>query len=241
MNNHTFGELFGNNAPRVARPSRSTARARPSYNENLLAASIGERDDGDAHPSTFPCYEFLQDNRHYFIWDSEEDYRLPRWFAGTLPGDKQWWWPRSPAGQDKKHTTPSYSLFRYYLATSILGRENTSNISHFHLAFLAAALTGVSKYHLGVIIARRLATRGPIYGGIIASRIVADLGLAISPDDVLLPIQRLDLAAMKLHHFVTPDSRKGKLVYRMLFTDGDEREIPMPQSFLSSFDRKSWS
>ena len=60
MNNHTYGELFEGDAPRVARPSRSTARARPSYNENLLAPSIGERDDGDAHPSTFPCYEFLQ-------------------------------------------------------------------------------------------------------------------------------------------------------------------------------------
>ena len=47
-------------APRASRSSRSTGGARPSYNENLLAADFGERDDGDANPSTFPCYEFLQ-------------------------------------------------------------------------------------------------------------------------------------------------------------------------------------
>ena len=55
------GEIFEGDAPRLTRPSRSTARSRPSYNENLLALSLGERDDGDAHPSTFPCYDFLRD------------------------------------------------------------------------------------------------------------------------------------------------------------------------------------
>jgi hypothetical protein len=62
MHNHTYGEVFEREAPRVARPSRSTARFRPSYNEDLIAPSIGdEGDDGDAHPSTFPCANFLSD------------------------------------------------------------------------------------------------------------------------------------------------------------------------------------
>ena len=60
----------------------------------------------------------------------------------------------------------------YYLATSILGRENTSNISHYHLAFLATALNNSTKYNLGALIACRLAARGPIYGGIIAAHII---------------------------------------------------------------------
>jgi hypothetical protein len=68
------------------------------------------------------------------------------------------------------------------------------------------------KYNLGAIIARRLAARGPIYEGIIAARIIAALGLSIAPNDVLLAPQRLDLAAMKLHHFVTANSCAGKLV-----------------------------
>jgi hypothetical protein len=130
--------------------------------------------------------------------------------------------------------------FGYYLATSILGRENTSNICNYHLAFLATALDIGKKFNLGALIARRLAGRGPIYGGIIAARIVAALGLSIAPNDTLLVPQRLDLAAMKLHHFVTANSCAGKLVYRILFIDGDEREVPLPQPSLLSICRGPW-
>jgi hypothetical protein len=62
----------------------------------------------------------------------------------------------------------------------------------------------------------------------VISCIVAALGFSIAPYDILLAPQRLDLAAMKLHHFVTANSCAGKLVYRMLFTDREEREIPLP-------------
>jgi hypothetical protein len=62
MHNHTYGEVFEREAPMVARPSRSTAQFRPSYNEDLISPNIGdEGDDGDAHPSTFPCSNFLRD------------------------------------------------------------------------------------------------------------------------------------------------------------------------------------
>jgi hypothetical protein len=109
-------------------------------------------------------------------------------------------------------------------------------LESFHSTFIPSR-----KYNLGALIARRLAARGPIYGGIIATRIVASLGLSIAPNDVSLVPQRLDLAAMKLHHFVTANSCAGKLVYRMLFTDGDEREVPLPQPHLFSLCRKPWS
>jgi hypothetical protein len=131
--------------------------------------------------------------------------------------------------------------FTYYLATSILGRGNTSNISNYHLVFLATVLDVSKKYNLGALIACRLAARGPIYGGIIAACIVAALGLYIAPNDILLVPQRLDLAAMKLHHFVTANSCAGKLVYRMLFTDGEEREVSLPQPSLFSIHRRPWS
>jgi hypothetical protein len=71
--------------------------------------------------------------------------------------------------------------------------------------------------------------------------VVADLGLSIAPNDVLLAPQRLDLDAMKLHHFVTSNSCAGKLVYRMLFTDGEEREIPLPQPNFFSIHVRPWS
>jgi hypothetical protein len=144
-------------------------------------------------------------------------------------------------GKIRNIQLPAIRYFTDYLATSVLGRENTSNISNYHLAFLATALDVSRKYNLGAIIARHLAARGPIYGGIIAARIVAELGLSIAPNDILLAPQRLDLAAMKLYHFVTANSCVGKLVYRMLFIDGEEREIPLPQPNLFSIHVRPWS
>jgi hypothetical protein len=148
---------------------------------------------------------------------------------------------------DDDHTTqrgkirniqlPAIRYFAYYLATSILGRENTSNISNYHLAFLATVLDVNKKYNLDALIARRLAARGPIYGGIIDACIVAALGLSVATNDTLLVPQRLDLAAMKIHHFVTANSCAGSLVY----TDGDEREVPLPQISLFSICRGPWS
>jgi hypothetical protein len=46
---------------------------------------------------------------------------------------------------------------------------------------------------------------------------------------------------MKLHHFVTANSCAGKLVYRMLFIDGEEREVPLPQPNLFSIHVRPWS
>jgi hypothetical protein len=143
-------------------------------------------------------------------------------------------------GKIRNIQLPAIRYFAY-LATSILGRENTSNISNYHLAFLATALDVSKRYNLGALIARRLAAKGPIYGGNIAACIVAALGLSIAPNDTLLVPQRLDLAAMKIHHFVTTNSCAGKLVYRMLFTDGDEREVPLLQPSLFSICRRPWS
>ncbi|KAK1625845.1 hypothetical protein QYE76_000160 [Lolium multiflorum] len=143
-------------------------------------------------------------------------------------------------GKIRNIQLPAIRYFTYYLATSILGRENTSNISSYHLAFLVAALTGSTPYHLGALIARRLASKGPIYGGIVASRIVAYLGFSIDPSDEKLTPIKLDIAAMKCHQFVTTDSNLENIVYRMLFIDGDEREIPLPQADLFNVHRKPW-
>ncbi|KAK1683210.1 hypothetical protein QYE76_044058 [Lolium multiflorum] len=144
-------------------------------------------------------------------------------------------------GKIRNIQLPAIKYFAYYIATSILGRENTSNISSYHLAFLNAALTGQTPYHLGSLIARRLSSRGPIFGGTIALRILTHLRLPLDPNDVPLTPRRLDIAAMKSHHFVTTDSTIDNMVYRMLFADGDEKEIPLPQPGLFNIDRQSWS
>ncbi|KAK1620536.1 hypothetical protein QYE76_026053 [Lolium multiflorum] len=144
-------------------------------------------------------------------------------------------------GKIRNIQLPAIKYFAYYIATSILGRENTSNISSYHLAFLNIALTGHTSYHLGALIARRLTTRGPIFGGTIALRVLTFLNLPIDPNDVPLAPRRLDITAMKSHHFVTTDSTLDSMVYRMLFSDGEEKEIPLPQPGLLSIDRQSWS
>ncbi|KAK1667481.1 hypothetical protein QYE76_055640 [Lolium multiflorum] len=144
-------------------------------------------------------------------------------------------------GKIRNIQLPAIKYFAYYIATSILGRENTSNISSYHLAFLNAALTGQTSYHLGSLIARRLSNRGPIFGGTIALRILTHLRLPLDSNDVPLTPRRLDITAMKSHHFVTADSTLDNMVYRMLFADGDEKEIPLPQPGLFSIDRQPWS
>jgi hypothetical protein len=308
MDNYTYGEVFEREAPRSSRLSRSTAQYRMSYNEDLMSPNI-EGGDGDAHPSTFPCANFLSDagilddflilikrvgltaymtdesnqyailakifvenfkftNTHFNpiiafkIYDKSITMSLERFcdilgitmfgtarkmlhqptdllelYRGVTNDDEC----TAQRGKIRNIQLPAIRYFTYYLATSILGRGNTSNISNYHLAFLATALDVSKKYNLGALIARRLAARGPIYGGIIVARIVAALKLPIAPHDILLTPQRLDLAAMKLHHFVTANSCTEKLVYKMLFTDGEEREVPLPQPSLFSIDNRPWS
>ncbi|KAK1631359.1 hypothetical protein QYE76_005674 [Lolium multiflorum] len=144
-------------------------------------------------------------------------------------------------GKIRNIQLPAIKYFAYYIGTSILGRENTSNISSYHLGFLIAALTGDTPYHLGALVARRLSNKGPIFGGIIASRVLAYLELPLDPTDVKITPMRLDIAAMKSHQFVTADSSLDNIVYRILFADGEEREILLPQPDLFSIDRKPWS
>ncbi|KAK1609065.1 hypothetical protein QYE76_032738 [Lolium multiflorum] len=144
-------------------------------------------------------------------------------------------------GKIRNIQLPAIKYFAYYIGTSILGRENTSNISSYHLAFLNVALTGETSYHLGSLIARRLSSRGPIFGGTIALRILTHLEIPLDSNDVPLTPRRLDIAAMKSHHFVTTDSTIDNMVYRMLFADGNEKEIPLPQPGLFNIDRQSWS
>ncbi|KAK1669464.1 hypothetical protein QYE76_057623 [Lolium multiflorum] len=144
-------------------------------------------------------------------------------------------------GKIRNIQLPAIKYFAYYIGTSILGRENTSNISSYHLAFLNVALTGETPYHLGSLIARRLSSRGPIFGGTIALRILTHLDIPLDSNDVPLTPRKLDIAAMKSHHFVTTDSTIDNMVYRMLFADGNEKEIPLPQQGLFNIDRQSWS
>ena len=57
----------------------------------------------------------------------------------------------------------------------MIARENAGNVTSGILAIMQAATSGVPSYNIGSIIAWRLSTnggKGPIFGGVIASRIL---------------------------------------------------------------------
>jgi hypothetical protein len=184
-----------------------------------MSPNIGdEGDDGDAHPSTFPCSNFLSDagilddflflvNRAglttYMLDESNQYAMLMKIFVESFKFSNSAFKPSiafkiydksitmslerfcstlgipmfgttkkihnqptdllefyrgvtndddriAQRGKIRNIQLPAIRYFVYYLATSILGRENTSNISNYHLAFLATALD-VSKSTTSVL------------------------------------------------------------------------------------------
>ncbi|KAK1611945.1 hypothetical protein QYE76_035618 [Lolium multiflorum] len=243
MKKFNFGELFKKGTTSTGRPSRAATRIRRSYNEDIIVPSFApEEDNGAPNASSFPCYDFLRNagiledfstlvNRAglttYVGDEREQYYMLTKIFVESFKFDNKQYEPTvafriygNPVtmkledfcraldivpvgtasriddnprdllelyrgitdddcrtiqrGKIRNIQLPAIKYFAYYIATSILGRENTSNISSYHLAFLNIALT-------------------------------------------------------------------DNMVYRMLFSDGDEKEIPLPQPGLFSIDRQSWS
>ncbi|KAK1643673.1 hypothetical protein QYE76_061478 [Lolium multiflorum] len=247
MDNCNFGEVFERETTSTGRPSRSSTRFRQSYNEDLIAPSFApEEDNGVPNASSFPCYDFLSnagllDDFLTLVGTARKIEDNPKELLELYRGITNDDCRTIQRGKIRNIQLPAIKYFAYYIATSILGRENTSNISSYHLGFLIAALTGDTPYHLGALVARRLSNKGPIFGGIIASRILAYLELPLDPTDVKITPMRLDIAAMKSHQFVTADSSLDNIVYRILFADGEEREILLPQPDLFSIDRKPWS
>ncbi|KAK1660507.1 hypothetical protein QYE76_048666 [Lolium multiflorum] len=259
MDNFNFGEVFQGETTSTGRPSRSSTRFRPSYNEDLIAPSFApEEDNGVPNAASFPCYDFLRNagllddfltlvgkaGLTTYVADEstarkieDNPKKLLELYREITNDDCR----TIQRGKIRNIQLPAIKYFAYYIGTSILGRENTSNISSYHLGFLIAALTGDTPYHLGALVARRLSNKGPIFGGIIASRVLAYLELPLDPNDVRITPMRLDIAAMKSHQFVTADSRLDNIVYRVLFADGEEREVPLPQPDLFSINRKPWS
>ncbi|KAK1651421.1 hypothetical protein QYE76_069226 [Lolium multiflorum] len=233
MKKFNFGELFKKGTTSTGRPSRAATRIRRSYNEDIIAPSFApEEDNGAPNASSFPCYDFLRNagiledfftlvNRAglttYVGDEREQYYMLTKIFVESFQFNNKQYEPT--------------------VAFRIYGNPVTMKLEDFCRALDIVP----TSYHLGALIARRLTTRGPIFGGTIALRVLTYLNLPIDPNDVPLAPRRLDIAAMKSHHFVTTDSTLDNMVYRMLFSDGDEKEIPLPQPGLFSIDRQSWS
>src|SRR4051812_42595853 len=106
---------------------------------------------------------------------------------------------------------------------------------------MANALSGKHGYHVGTLIARRLAAngnKGDLFVGIYATLLLQYLKGTPYPDDVAFPFISFDLAAMKRHKFVTLTSELDELDYILRF-DGMERQIRIPAPLLFDFSRRN--
>ena len=91
---------------------------------------------------------------------------------------------------------------------------------------MANALSGEHEYHVGTLIAQRLAAngnKGDLFCGIYATLLLQFLKGTPHPNDVPFPFISFDLAAMKRHKFVTLTSELDRLDYILRFEDGVER------------------
>src|SRR3954465_11437150 len=126
---------------------------------------------------------------------------------------------------------PHLRYFAYYIARGVFARDNTSSTSTPDTAIMANALSGKHKYHVGSLIAKRLATnsnKGDLFGGVYATLLLQFLQMEPRPDDTVFPFVSLDLAAMKRHFFVTKAFDRYALDYILRFKGDAERIIRLP-------------
>jgi hypothetical protein len=100
---------------------------------------------------------------------------------------------------------PSIRYFALFNGKCIMGKQDCITLCAPDLSLIGTALTGIKRYNLGAIVARRLqrnADSGHFYGGIYTSRVAARLGVSPLPNDPILPDQYLDFDAMQHHKFI---------------------------------------
>src|SRR4051812_13755701 len=137
---------------------------------------------------------------------------------------------------------PHLRYFLYYIARGVLARDNTSNTSSPNTAIMANGLTGDHEYHMGTLIARRLAAignKGGLFGGIYATLLLQYLEGTPCPDDTAFPFISLDLGAMKRHKFVTRTSELDILDYILSFEGEVECQIRIPAPLVFDFSRRN--
>jgi hypothetical protein len=102
----------------------------------------------------------------------------------------------------------------------VLARKSASKLSLHDLAFIAAALRRDRTYNLGALIASRLdinREKGGIFGGLIASRLLALHGALPHFRDLQFPEEKLGLDAMVQHKFISPPASLINLTFELTF------------------------
>jgi hypothetical protein len=162
---------------------------------------------------------------------------------------------RSFSGEDGKIQNihlPSIRYFAYLITKCVLARKVANKLSCYDLAFIATALRGDRTYDLGALIAFCLDAnrkKGGIYGGLIASRLLALHGVVPHVLDLQFLVERLDINSMIHHKFVSPHACLTNLTFEItLFKKTTwkvvktDRSVCLPAPLLFNLDRMNgWS
>ena len=137
---------------------------------------------------------------------------------------------------DARITSIHFPILRYFVifaSRCLVGRGNSGNLSAPNLVILRHALFRDTTFSLGVIIAKRLSlnrTKGPILGGIFASRLAAHFNIPIrhyEKEEKLLPPVFLDYKSMVAHDFIIKNKEK-MLKYKLIFDKNHPETITLP-------------
>ncbi|KAK1603567.1 hypothetical protein QYE76_017888 [Lolium multiflorum] len=250
MKKFKFGELFKKATTSTGRPSRASTQIRRSYNEDVIAPSFApEEDHGAPNASSFPCYEFLTNagilddfftlvNRAglaTYVGDERgQYYRLTKIFVESFKFHNTEYEPTVAFKIYDIPVTMKLEEFCCALGIAPVGTARRIDDNPRDLLELYRGITGDDC---------RTIQRGKIRNiQLPAIKYFAYyIDIPLDSNDVPLTPRKLDIAAMKSHRFVTTDSTIDNMVYRMLFADGNEKEIPLPQPGLFNIDRQSWS
>ena len=133
-----------------------------------------------------------------------------------------------------------FPVLRYYslfAGRCLVGRGESGSLSAPDLTILRHALLADRTFSLGAIVAQRLnlnRSKGPIFGGIYASRLDKHFEIPIrldEEDEMLLPTRYLDYDSMVAHDFIRKDNDR-RLLYNLVFSQGTCEIIALPASSL---------
>ncbi|KAK1607680.1 hypothetical protein QYE76_031353 [Lolium multiflorum] len=201
---------------------RASTQIRRSYNEDIIAPSFApEEDNGAPNASSFPCYDFLTN-----AGILDDFFTLVnRAGLATYVGDEReqyYMLTKIFVESFKFHNTQ----YEPTVAFKIYGNPVTMELEEFCRA-LDIAPVGT---------ARRIDDN---------PRDLLELYRGITDDDCRTiqrgKIRNIQLPVIKYFAYYIATSILDNMVYRMLFADGDEKEIPLPQPDLFNIDRQSWS
>ena len=137
---------------------------------------------------------------------------------------------------DARITSIHFPVLRYFAifaSRCLIGRGNCGNLSAPDIVILCHALFRDDTFSLGAIVAKRLNlnhTKGPVLGGIFASRLAEHFKIPIrhyEKEEKLLRPVFLDYKSMVAHDFIVKNKKK-LLKYNLIFDKNYCEFITLP-------------